>query len=140
MVVLLPKDRSPAELAAFLSENDLDFDWEPANVDLTMPSFEFEGDVKLNEPLKELGMPTAFKPPFVPSEDLADFSGITGFQELYISGAFHKTFIAVDEEGAEAAAATAIVFTTTSGARSAEAGCLYRRPALPLLDRAFINR
>jgi serpin B len=111
MVVLLPKDGSPAELAASLSASGLDFVWEPATVALTMPSFEFEGDVKLNEPLKELGMPTAFEPPFIPSPDLADFSGINGFQELYISGAFHKTFIAADEEGTEAAAATAIVLS-----------------------------
>ena len=116
MVVVLPKNGSPADLAAALDSGDLDLEWERARVELTMPSFEFDATVGLNEALKDLGMPTAFKAPWTLSPDEADFSGMTGFQELYISKVRHKTFIALDEEGTEAAAATAVVMAIpTSG-------------------------
>ena len=112
MVVLVPREGSPAELAADLDQSDLDIEWQPASVDLTMPSFEFEAEAGLKSALQELGMRTAFVPPSGGSG--ADFTGITATPELYVSGAFHKTFIALDEEGTEAAAATAIIMRATS--------------------------
>jgi serpin B len=71
-------------------------------VALTMPKFEFESEFKLNDTLSDMGMPLAF------SED-ADFSGMDGGGGLYISAVVHKAFVAVDEAGTEAAAATAVV-------------------------------
>ena len=112
MVVLVPRKGSPAELAADLDQSDLDIEWQPAAVDLTMPSFEFEAEIGLKSALQELGMRAAFEPPF--GDSGADFTGITVVPELYVSGAFHKTFIALDEEGTEAAAATAIILRATS--------------------------
>ncbi len=84
-------------------------------VDLTMPKFEFESQFGLNYPLETMGMPNAF------SDQKADFSGmdglscVTGSRCLVISGVFHKAFVAVDQEGTEAAAATAAVAGYSSG-------------------------
>ena len=78
-----------------------------AQVKLTMPKFEFESSFNLNETLAALGMPSAFNP----SE--ADFSGMDGTRELYISDVVHKAFVSVDEEGTEAAAATGVVMNTS---------------------------
>ena len=52
MVVLLPKDGSPAELAARLTPQDLDIPWSDFIVDITLPSFEFEAEVGLSDALK----------------------------------------------------------------------------------------
>ena len=73
-----------------------------------LPKFKMTTDFELAEYLKKMGMPDAFSlPP-------ADFSGITGVKDLYISNVIHKAFVAVDEEGTEAAAATAVVMKLTS--------------------------
>ena len=78
-----------------------------AQVKLTMPKFEFESSFNLNETLKALGMPSAFDP------EKADFSGMDGTRGLSIADVVHKAFVSVDEEGTEAAAATAVVMRTS---------------------------
>jgi serpin B len=75
---------------------------EPQQVELTMPKFSFEANASLAPTLANMGMPDAFG-------DAADFSGMTGDRSLLISDVFHKAFVAVDEAGTEAAAATAVV-------------------------------
>lgn len=78
------------------------------NVSLTMPRFTFEFGLGLNDILANMGMPDAFNP------EVADFSGMNGKYDLFISDVVHKAFIAVDEAGTEAAAATAVVMSLTS--------------------------
>ena len=67
-----------------------------------LPKFEFETDYNLNTVLSDLGMPSAFG-------FGADFSGMTGKRDLFITSVLHKAFIKVDEKGTEAAAATAVM-------------------------------
>ena len=75
----------------------------PADVTLQMPKFEYDSSFMLSDTLALMGMPLAFDP------DSADFSGMTDQQALYIGNVIHKAFVAVDEEGTEAAAATAVI-------------------------------
>jgi len=77
-------------------------------IDFQMPRFTTESSFSLADQLKALGMENAFDPM------LADFTQITGQKDLYISDVVHQAFIDVNEEGTEAAAATAIGMTTTS--------------------------
>ena len=91
------------------------------SVALTFPKFEFEKEFSLADVLQEMGMPRAF-------DGGADFSGITGGKDLFISDVFHKAFVAVDEEGTEAAAATAVVMMETA---------LPAEPVQMTVDRPF---
>ena len=77
-------------------------------VDLTLPRFGFSSQYSMVEIFRKLGMENAFGE--------ADFSGINGEKDLYISNIFHKTHISVDEAGTEAAAASAVVFNLRGGA------------------------
>jgi serpin B len=79
----------------------------PRQVILTLPKWDTESKVQLRNALSELGMPTAFT-------DAADFSGITSEAELAIQDVIHQANITVDEQGTEAAAATAVVIGVTS--------------------------
>jgi serpin B len=74
------------------------------SVAVWMPRFKTTSSFNLNEVLKSMGMTEAF------SMD-ADFSGMTGNKELYLSAVLHKAYVDVNEEGTEAAAATAAVMT-----------------------------
>ena len=79
-----------------------------AMVDLSMPKFQAESSLGLADTLAALGMPDAF------DAEKADFSGMTGKPELMISSVIHQATIDVNEEGTEAAAATAVVMDLTS--------------------------
>jgi len=74
---------------------------------LTMPRFEYDSGFELKKALMSLGMVEPFSM-------AADFSGMTGKPELFIDDVYHKAFVAVDEEGTEAAAATAVVMQLTA--------------------------
>jgi serpin B len=75
---------------------------------LGLPKFSFTTDFSLHDQLQALGMTDAFDP------NKADFSGMTGNHDLYIGNVIHKAFVAVDEKGTEAAAATAVIMEAMS--------------------------
>jgi len=81
---------------------------QPETVQLRLPKFKFTRDFDLGSTLSALGMKDAFDP------SLADFSGMDGERDLYIGKVLHKAFVAVDEKGTEAAAATAVVMRLTA--------------------------
>jgi len=91
---------------------------EKRDVDLHLPKFKFEPPtVALKEKFEALGMKTAFDVP----PGSANFDKIAPRKPsdyLYISNIFHKTFIALDEKGTEAAAATAVVMMARSALMS----------------------
>jgi len=72
---------------------------------LHLPKFTLEYGLKLNDVLKALGMAIAFDP------QQADFTKMYKTGGLFISRVKHKTFIEINEEGTEAAAATSVVGT-----------------------------
>jgi serpin B len=74
---------------------------------IILPRFEMSHLFRLDAMLKVLGMEDAFS-------TQADFSGMDGSRELYIGAALHKAFIAINEQGTEAAAASAVVMQAKS--------------------------
>ncbi|MFZ4394333.1 MAG: serpin family protein [Kiritimatiellia bacterium] len=110
MLVILPTEKTAQELTKVeraLSVARLT-EWRAQmrkqKVQLFLPKFKVTWGVhSLKNPLLALGMRDAF------AEDKADFSGMDGKRDLLVSDVLHKAFIAVDEAGTEAAAATAVM-------------------------------
>ena len=110
MVIFLPQDGHFETFEEALDTEQVNAivnTLEQRQVALTMPKFEFESAFKLKPTLAAMGMPVAFS-------ESADFSGMTGVRDLYISEVVHKAFVSVDEAGTEAAAATAVIMKITA--------------------------
>jgi serpin B len=103
MVILLPRQvdgcaqlesrLNPALLSESISR------LRKQKVELFLPRFKLESGLNLKDALAAMGMTDAFG-------SKADFSGLDGTRQLFISGVFHKAWCEVTEEGTEAAAAT----------------------------------
>lgn len=112
MLVILP--RVGQELVELMNGFDArsfdrlirELEWaEPREVNLWLPRWKITwGTEELVPIFQQLGVVEAFGPN-------ADFSGMTTTNDLFISNILHKAFVAVDEEGTEAAAATAVVMS-----------------------------
>ncbi|PYJ81066.1 MAG: serpin family protein, partial [Verrucomicrobia bacterium] len=76
---------------------------------VVLPKFKLNCRLNLKDDLAAMGMPSAFKPG-------ADFSGMTSAEKLWISDVVHQAFVDVNEEGTEAAAATAVAMTRSASA------------------------
>ncbi len=125
MMAILPKEGE--DINAFITSLDA-AEWQSMlnsfreqEVELAMPKFKLEYEIQLNDVLKTMGMGIAFS-------DNADFSRISAGSRLKIDEVKHKTFVEVNEEGTEAAAATSVEIVETS------------IPVIPrmTLDRPFV--
>lgn len=113
MVIFLPKEKKGVKdleslLGAETFKNRVSA-LRKQDVIVSLPKFKMTSEFFLSKELKALGMTDAF------DTELADFSGMTPDPVgLYISEVIHKAFVDVNEEGTEAAAATAVVMTLTA--------------------------
>ncbi|WP_049928654.1 serpin family protein [Halopiger goleimassiliensis] len=112
MVVLLPAEGEFERFEESFSVDRLATMLEaasPREVDLGLPTFGIESEFSLVETMQSLGMERAF----TEAADLGDM--VEGdHEELYVDDVVHQSFLEVDEEGTEAAAATAVVVSTTA--------------------------
>ena len=111
MLILLPsqvdglaqleQQLSPAFLSNVLAQMT------PQSVEVYLPRFTLGSFFDLSGTLAAMGMPDAFTP------EVANFSGMDGAQDLYITFVVHKAWVQVNETGMEAAAATVVGIGTT---------------------------
>jgi serpin B len=106
MVVLLPKEKGGlTALEHSLNQKQLN-DWlgqmRNQEVNVFLPKFKMTQEFGLARTLQDMGMTDAFSTG-------ADFSGMDGTRNLFITAVVHKAFVEVDEEGTEAAAATGVM-------------------------------
>ena len=111
MLVLLAKEKDGlAGLEKQLTAKNL-IQWQKRmykrEVRVFLPKFKMTSQFGLSDTLAKMGIPDAFG-------KAADFSGMTGGKDLFISNVIHKAFVEVNEEGTEAAAATGVTMSLTS--------------------------
>ena len=111
MIILLPnKTDGIGELEKSLTADSLSL-WlnqlQKRKVIVSIPKFKLTSQFSLASVLQSMGMTDAFS-------SSADFSGMDGQRDLYISAIIHKAYVDVNEEGTEAAAATAVIMRLLS--------------------------
>jgi serpin B len=106
VVLILPPEGDFASFAGNLDAATLGLllgTLDDRHVGVQLPRFAFSSTSELREPLRAMGMVRAFDP------SRADFGGMTENDVLWIDQVYHQAFLGVDEDGVEAAAATAVV-------------------------------
>ena len=126
MVLILPRDlhsfEADVDVAALQQIFDAIAD---DGIHLALPKFSFKSHTDLDATLQALGMASAYS-------GAADFSGMTGGQDLWLQTVQHEAFIEVDEQGTEAHAATGAGMAVSHGP-----GIAFDRPFLFVIrDRA----
>ncbi len=114
-------DEIAANLSAVLAEADQN---RTGGADLSVPRFETRTSTELTEVLNALGLTAPYS--------TGGLLGVAGDPTLAIDQVIHEAFVAMDEQGTEAAAATVVLAYATSGPAT---------PPVPvILDRPFIYR
>uniref|UniRef100_A0A8C3TA71 Serpin family B member 10 n=1 Tax=Chelydra serpentina TaxID=8475 RepID=A0A8C3TA71_CHESE len=118
MLILLPDDISDDTTGLEMLERDLTYEtlsrWtgsetmEKTEVEVYLPRIKMDESYDLKSTLSSMGMRDAF------SQNRADFRGMSEKNDLVLSNVFHKCFVEINEEGTEAAAATAASMTARS--------------------------
>uniref|UniRef100_UPI00398F5C28 leukocyte elastase inhibitor-like n=1 Tax=Pristiophorus japonicus TaxID=55135 RepID=UPI00398F5C28 len=132
MIILLPDDIMDNSTGLQKLEQELTLEklqeWTLQNrmrkmdVQVRLPKFKLEDDYELNSPLSSLGMRDLF------NVSKADLSGMSEARDLFVSKVIHKSFVEVNEEGTEAAAATAVIATF----------CMLKQEAMFTADHPFL--
>lgn len=132
MYVVLPgKETKLAAFEASLSKQmweDLMMRLGKREGSLTLPKFKIEDKITLNDALQKMGMEIAFDTSKADFSEMADVTPL----RIFISRVLHKTFMEVNEEGTEAAAATAVEMSVTSAPAHPP------QPFMMVVDRPFI--
>jgi len=111
MIIILPKENNITIAESSMNYENLSIwknDLFEIDINVEIPKFKFETKYSLNNLLNDMGVIDAFSP------GVADFSGMDGTNNLFISKALHQAYIEVNEEGTEAAAATSIIMELTA--------------------------
>jgi serpin B len=110
MFILLPKENDLSMIEGLITADAL-LAWQDMlreqKVNIFIPKFKFTSKYFMVKTLNDMGMPAPFS-------SSADFSGMTGAKDLFISNVIHQAFVEVNEEGTEAAAATGVIMEITS--------------------------
>jgi serpin B len=116
MIIVLPRSKDIKSLEKVLTLDTLK-QWQGSmateKINVYIPKFKFDWNMQMGDILRDMGMKSAFDP------GNADFSGMSAKMpdgNLYISAVIHKAWIETNEEGTEAAAATAIIMAAGSAA------------------------
>ncbi|XP_028631464.1 serpin B4-like isoform X2 [Grammomys surdaster] len=123
MLILLPVEiEGLKKLEEQLTADNLLERTSPENMHMTdmylsLPRFKVEEKYDLPRPLEHMGMVDAFNP------QKADFSGMSSTQGLMVSNALHKSFVEVNEEGAEASAAIGVEVNKLSVQMTKDVNC-----------------
>lgn len=130
MLIFLPKENDRiVDLEKQLSADFLQ-KWvsslKSERVEVSFPRFKILDRFDLSDVLRAMGMPIAFS-------NRADFSGMTGTQDLKIGKVLHKAFIDVKEQGTEAAAATAVIMQLKSAPPGKQS-----KPIIFKVDHPFV--
>ncbi|XP_056388021.1 antithrombin-III isoform X2 [Hyla sarda] len=114
MVLVLPSEGTPLETVEQTLSLEKFSDWvnkvQEVQLSLHLPRFKIEDNFSVKEKLQKLGLVDLFDP------HTARLPGIVsgGRADLFVSDAFHKAFLEVNEEGSEAAASSAVVLAGRS--------------------------
>ncbi len=90
----------------------------PKKVELSLPKFEMNSGFALRDTLERMGMVDAF--------GSADFSGMDGMKDLFLSAVQHKAWVEVNEQGTEAAAATVAITKRSAIAKPIDPPVVFR--------------
>jgi serpin B len=111
MIIVLPKENNISIAESKINADNLSVwrnDFYELELNVEIPKFKFEKKYSLNNLMKKMGITDAF------IADIGDVSGMDGTNLLFISDALHQSYIEVNEEGTEAAAATVIIMEATA--------------------------
>ncbi|EPQ11999.1 Serpin B6 [Myotis brandtii] len=109
MIIMLPDEHVDRETVEKQLTYEKFIEWtrpdmmDEEEVEVFLPRFKLEENYEMKDVLYSMGMTDAFE------QDKADFSGMSSGRNLCLSKVIHKSFVEVNEEGTEAAAATAAI-------------------------------